>query len=378
MLSFRAPLWYHVGRNSHEFLWRVGVCALEVFLMLKRYDHGGDVFSQRVELDFSVNVNPLGMPAAVRQAVIDGVDSYATYPDPQCRKLRAELGAFLGVPSDWIVCGNGAADLIIRTCLILGPAVVAVPAPTFSEYEKAALMAGADVKICVLKGPAFAFDDTFLSSLRAFRPDMFFLCNPNNPTGVLTSPKGVETFADLCEELGTWFVVDECFLAFTDQASSRSLLPSHPHMIVLDAFTKMYAMAGLRLGFIVSANPELVDKVARFGQSWNVSGPAQAAGSAAVGLGEDWIRRTREYVRSEGAFLHEGLRALGFQVWDGAANYTMFKSEMPLVEPMLERGILIRSCSNYTGLDGRYFRVGLKGHAENVRLLEALREVVKG
>lgn len=345
---------------------------------MKKFDHGGDVYSRSVDLDFSINLNPLGMPLAVRKALCDGIDSYARYPDPQCRALRAALARTLIVEPWQLLCGNGAADLIIRLCMAQKPKKVLVCAPSFSEYEKAALLAGAQVKKFILREEDdFLLSDGILEALTDFTaPDMFFLCNPNNPTGQLTCPALIGQIADVCEERGTLFVIDECFLPFTEAPSARPLLNSHPHLVIVDAFTKLYAMAGLRLGFMISASRRLVEKVADFGQSWSVSAPAQTAGLAALSDNGEWIARTRAVVAAESAFVRAGLRELGFKVCDGAANYILFCSERHLGELMLAQGILIRSCANYTGLDDRYYRVGIKRRAENERLLAALRRAL--
>ncbi|RKJ78713.1 aminotransferase class I/II-fold pyridoxal phosphate-dependent enzyme [Pyramidobacter sp. CG50-2] len=345
---------------------------------LKKFDHGGDVYSRDVDLDFSVNLNPLGMPPAVREALRAGVDSYAAYPDPHCRALRAALARALRVEPWQLLCGNGAADLIIRLCLARKPEKALLCAPTFSEYEKAALLSGARVKKFILREEDdFALGGGILGELTgSYAPDLFFLCNPNNPTGQLTCPALIGQIAAVCEKRGTLFVVDECFLPFTGAPSARPLLNAHPHLVIVDAFTKLYAMAGLRLGFMISADRRLVEKVAAFGQSWSVSAPAQTAGLAALSGDGEWTARTRAVVAAERAFVRAGLRELGFKVYDSAANYILFRSEKPLFEPMLAQGVLIRSCANYTGLDERYYRVGVKRRAENERLLAALRRAL--
>ncbi len=346
--------------------------------MLKKFDHGGDIYSRHVDLDFSVNINPLGMPPEVRAALIENTDRFDVYPDPQCRRLAAALSSFLGVPQDWIVFGNGAADVIIRLCLSGHPRRALICAPTFSEYEKAALMAGAAVdKYLLHEENGFALDRGIFDALNR-KPDLFFLCNPNNPTGCLTPAGLIAEIADFCESRDITFVIDECFLSFTGEKSAADLLKDHPHTVILDAFTKMYSMAGLRLGFILCSSQELTARVRAFGQSWNVSTPAQVAGLAALGCGRQWIERTRKFTASETACLRGRLRAMGLKVFDGAANYTLFKSSVPLTEPLLQRGILIRSCANYTGLSDQFYRVGIKTREKNERLLAALEDVLKG
>lgn len=344
--------------------------------MLKKFDHGGDIYSRPVDLDFSVNINPLGMPAAVRDALMGAVENFDVYPDPQCRRLTAQLSRFLDVPPQWLLFGNGAADLVIRLCLSSRPKRALVCAPTFSEYEKSALMAGAAVeKFCLREEDNFHVTPRIFDALER-GPDIFFLCNPNNPTGCLTPPRLIEEIADFCEKKRITFVIDQCFMGFTFGTSALPLLNGRAHTVILDAFTKMYSVAGLRLGFIISSSQELIRQVSDFGQSWNVSTPAQVAGMAALDCGTSWIDRTRAFVAEEASYLRSRLRALGLRVFDGAANYVFFKSVVPLTEALLRRKILIRSCANYTGLDDRFYRVGIKNREKDDRLLAAIEKVL--
>ncbi len=342
----------------------------------KKFDHGGDVFSSAVELDFSVNLNPLGLPEAVRRALAENVQNFGAYPDPLCRRLREKLAKFLDLPSDYFVFGAGAADLIVRIALATWPKKVLVTAPTFSEYGRASRMVGAEISEFPLREEdGFALNENIFSAL-ASRPDVFFLCNPNNPTGTLTAPGMVCEIADFCEARGILLVLDECFLAFTEGTSARELLATHRHTVVLDAFTKIFALAGLRLGYAMTADPALAERLASFAQSWPVSSPALVAGEASLPVAREWIARTREFVRGENEFLRTGLRDLGLKVFDGAANFTLFKCPVPLFDALLDRGILIRSCENFSGLNENFYRVCVKSRPENERLLLALREIL--
>lgn len=341
---------------------------------LNKYDHGGDIYSRHVELDFSVNVNPLGMPQAAKLALAECIPSCETYPDPLCRRLRGALSDFLGVPQGALCFGNGAADVIIRLCMAVRPRTVLVCAPTFSEYEKGAGIVGARVEKHLLSsGNDFDLGADALETLERVRPDLFFVCNPNNPTGRVAPPELMARLAQKCDEMGAVFAVDECFLSFTGAPSVAPLMRAHRSLVIIDAFTKIYAMAGLRLGWLMSANDALLARVADMGQSWAVSTPAQAAGLAALSAGREWLESTRRFVREETAFVRRGLKDLGCRVVDGAANYTLFRCGAPLDELLIRRGILIRSCANYTGLDASWFRVGLKRRAENEILLNAIK-----
>ena len=336
--------------------------------------HGGNVYVyEGVRLDFSVNLNPLGMPEEVLQAVRDHGPEYDRYPDPHCRALRRALAAREEAPEDWLVFGNGAADLIVRLAMVLRPRQALVPAPTFSEYEAAVALAG---------GKTRRF---FLEEARGYRvtadyagavqpgDDLVFLCNPNNPTGSLAEPGAVAALLEACSRVGAVLVVDECFLPFTDAPSCKGLLARYPNLIVLRAFTKLYAMAGLRLGYLLCSNGDRAGSIAAWGQCWSVSTPAQTAGLAALGL-PHWEERTRQYLRQERPWMADRLRALGFPVYPSDSTFLMFRGEKTLWDRAMERGVMLRSCGNFPGLDADFYRIGLKGHTQNEALLEVLAE----
>ena len=174
-------------------------------------------------------------------------------------------------------------------------------------------------------------------------------------------------------------VADECFGGFLDDPAAHTLAglcSAYPNLLILKAFTKLYALAGLRLGYCLCSSGQLLEAMRRTGQPWAVSAPAQAAGIAALGETE-YVRRTRAVIQTERPRLAAGLRDLGFQVVPGEANYLLFSSSAPLLEPLRERGILLRSCGNYSGLDGSWYRTAVRTAAENQRLLTALRDIRK-
>ena len=345
---------------------------------MRPYEHGGDIYGDRpIRLDFSVNTNPLGMPEAVQQAIGNGGVEDSRYPDPYCRRLRSALSTRYGVAAEHILCGNGASDLIMRLCACLRPRTVLTPAPTFSEYGRSAALYGAAVRTYPLRREnGFVLDRGFLSALTP-DVDLVFLCNPNNPTGRLCDPALLAEIAARCEENGTYLVVDECFIEFTHGQSLIPLMEKYPRLLILRAFTKTYAMAGLRLGFLLGSDADLLDRIAAFGAEWSVSTVAQRAGLAALGE-RDWMERTRAFVAEERRWLTEQLTALALTVYPGQANYLLFRGERAIYQPLLERGIMVRRCAGFTGLDEKDFRIGIKTRAENEILIEALKEVLYG
>ncbi|MEE0954667.1 MAG: threonine-phosphate decarboxylase CobD [Eubacterium sp.] len=336
--------------------------------------HGGDVYRHPGVLDFSSNMNPLGPPESVKKAAKESIDHIQDYPDVAKEKLIAALSDYEQVPSDYIVCGNGAAEVIYMLAWALRPRKALLAVPTFAEYELALKTAGCDTARFFLDPEKdFRVDEAFLASINASY-DLVVLCNPNNPTGLTIDPVLLKKILDKCRENDIYLLVDECFQDFLDQDRSPSLKPylaSCPGLFLLKAFTKRYAMAGLRLGYGLSSDSELLSRMAEAVQPWNVSIPAQAAGTAALNE-TDYVKKAQEIIRTERDFLKEELRKKGFKVWDSEANYIFFQGPEGLVEKALEKNILIRSCANYPGLDETYYRVAVKTHEQNQKLLEAL------
>lgn len=342
--------------------------------------HGGDVYGRPVTLDVSVNTNPLGPPPGVVRAVVDAAQLLDRYPDPHCRRLVAALADREGVPEEAILCGAGAAELIFSFCAALRPRTALELAPTFSEYAAALAAAGCRVERCALEEEqGFALTEKLLEELERKNCEVVFLCNPNNPTGRLIPPALLENILALCERRGGWLFVDECFLELSDGGRGTSLAPllrPGRRLFLLRAFTKSYAMAGLRLGYCLCGEGALLERMGRQTQPWNVSVPAQTAGLAALGE-EAYLRESRALIQSERRYLREGLEALGLTVCPSQANYLLVKSPAELSGPLLDRGILIRDCANYRGLGLGWYRTAVRRREENRTLLNALGEILR-
>lgn len=345
--------------------------------------HGGDWAGFAAEygampLDFSANVSPLGVPDGVRRAIEQAASQADRYPDPLCRALRAAIAQKEAVPAEYILCGNGAADLIFRAVLARKPRKALVTAPSFAEYAAALETVDCEIIRYTLKEEQdFRLEADFLQAITPDM-DMVFLCQPNNPTG-LTSPRELLLrIAERCRDCGILLVLDECFTDFLDAPEAHSLkgeLERFPNLLILKAFTKLYAMAGVRLGYALSADASQLEVLAKAGQPWAVSSLAQAAGIAAL-REKDYVQRLRRLIGAERPWLLRKLTALGLRVIPGEANYLLFACTRPLTLLLRQRGILIRSCANYPGLDDRWYRVAVRSHEENQRLVEALREVL--
>lgn len=346
--------------------------------------HGGDWAGYQQEfgkmpLDFSANISPLGVPPGVRRALRAAAGRADRYPDPLCRALCAALAAHHGLPQGWFLCGNGAAELIFRLAAARRPRTALVTAPTFAEYEQAlAAMGCKTARYPLRREDGFAVTEALLEEITPGL-GMLFLCEPNNPTGVATPPALLRRVLHRCAQAGTLLVVDECFNDFLPDPAAQTLmgaLAEYKNLVLLRAFTKCYAMAGVRLGYALCSDEALLEAMRRSGPPWAVSTLAQEAGVAALAERE-YLDDVRAMVGVQRPILRAGLEALGCRTVPGQANYLLFFCPLPgLAQGLRERGILLRDCANYPGLGPGWYRAAVRTGPENTALLRAMGEVL--
>ena len=347
---------------------------------MKMHKHGGDIYLHRNVTDFSANVNPLGTPESVREAIRKSADHVEHYPDVRCQKLKESLSFYEQVPESWLICGNGAADLIFALALAVKPKRALVLAPTFAEYEQAFSSVGCETAYFYLKEQeGFRVTDKILSQITTSL-DMVFLCNPNNPTGELIQREFLIKLLELCRKNQVLAAVDECFLDFVPDGRDYELsgwLEEYPNLFLLKAFTKRYAMAGVRLGYGMCSDPEVLKKMEEVTQPWRVSVPAQAAGTAAL-LETAYVEDSVRFVEEQKSLLKKALIDAGFKVYGSRANYLFFRGPDDFYDICLREGFLIRDCSNYQGLSGGWFRIAVRTKEENEQLIQMLQRFTKG
>lgn len=340
--------------------------------------HGGNIYKYDYKVfDFSANLNPLGMPEEVKQAVISHIDEYESYPDPFNRELTAAVSRFHRVEPERICFGNGAADIIFRIALAEKPKKTLLVSPTFSEYQQAAETAGSEVVHHLLKEENdFFLTDRVLDDITE-DIEMMFICNPNNPTGIPVPKALMLEIAEKCRACGVTLVIDECFAEFLDEEEKYSVMTDIDkleNVIILKAFTKIYAMAGLRLGYCICGNPEQAERIKSCLQPWAVSTAASKAGAAAMGL-DGFVEKTKKYIRENRELLISGLKRLGYTVFPSEANYIFFRSEKNLTGPLEKANIMVRSCANYITMDEHYYRIAVRTKEENEYFLRCLAEI---
>ncbi|MGY0162400.1 threonine-phosphate decarboxylase CobD [Edwardsiella tarda] len=350
--------------------------------------HGGDVVAVAERLgvspdsltDFSANINPLGMPDTLRQALHAQLDLAQPYPDIDYRALHRALAAHHRLAPDWVVAGNGETELIFNLVEALQPRQALLLTPGFAEYRRALLRFGCTLRDYTLQAETgFAVDERLLAAISADL-DCLFLCTPNNPTGLTVSPDLLLALAERCQQLGVRLIIDEAFWDFiADEPGAIPLLARFPTLCVLRSLTKFYAIAGLRLGYLLSADPRLTARLRVLRHPWSINAFAALAGERVLS-DDDYRRRTLAWLAQERPWLQTALQALpDLTVWPGRANYLLLRCERPgldLQQALLAHGLLIRSCANYPGLDARYYRVCVRLRHDNARLIAALHAIL--
>lgn len=338
----------------------------------KKAAHGGDVWSRNVKFDFSSNVNPLGPSERVKEALSRGIGKIHHYPDINATELLAAISEYVGVKPENIIPGNGSTELIKNFCevFIRGGNVV-IPIPTFSEYEVYSQLYGAKLRYTSIESKKIieAIDEN---------TDAVFLCNPNNPTGSLFDENEILMVVEASLDASALVLLDEAYIEFSDGRSFGSRVQEFENLLVLRSLTKFFSLAGLRVGYGV-ANKNLISCMEKVRIPWNVNTLAQAAGIESL-RDEKFIKTSVDFIKTERDFLFEELSKF-LKVERSHANFFLIDLEGQIKAPelqerLLEKGILIRDCSTFTGLDDNFIRVCIRGHEETVRLIEELRSEI--
>lgn len=337
---------------------------------MKLFEHGGDIYRNKVRLDFSSNINPFGMPEGAAANIVNNADKLSVYPDAECAKLCSAIAKSENVRPENVLCGNGAAELIFAIVRALKPHRALLISPTFSEYERALSGVDCDIKYFALNEEnGFVLTERFLDFLENI--DMVFICNPNNPVGNVIGRELMDKILEKCRKNGITAVVDECFMDFVTEGYSVK-----GNAVIIKAFTKFYAMAGLRLGYMIG-DSKIIEDTKSAMPPWSVNGAAQAAGIAALGDTE-YKTKSVKHINGERLFLLGEFARLGFKTYGSQANFVFFKGDAKLYEKLLNKGILIRQCGNFRGLDDRFYRAAVRLREENTELIKAIEEIANG
>lgn len=382
--------------------------------------HGGDIYRNDIKLDFSININPLGMPENVRRALENAVNDAGHYPENGAFNIRNAIGKHFGIDAANVVCGNGASEIIYGIARAISAtwdadtvsntvdastanatsdinavgkarirvqkkALIAIPC--FSEYRRALEAARMEILTYPTgKKNGFVLDRGFVEEIIRQKPDLVMVANPGNPAGTLSERQILKAAAEACVSYGGTFAVDECFMELTGRGGEFSLVPEilgcenlkgkKGQAAVIGAFTKTYAIPGVRAGYALCSHEKFAKEIIGQLPEWNLSVFAEKASLAALETGPDYIKDAVEVISKERKWLSEELQKLGFEVCPSEANYILFRrertAETDIYRKMLKNKILIRDCSDYEGLGKGWFRIAVRRHEDNEKLINVL------
>lgn len=324
--------------------------------------------------DFSSNINPLGPPSGVKKYLKKNIDFLSVYPDSDSTKLRKDLSWYTGIHPNQIVVGNGAIEIIYNFCnaFLNKKTPVLIPIPTFGEYEAASKLNGC--KVSFFKTMNLAENlELFLKKIP--KNGCIFLCNPNNPTGILLPKKLILKILNNAKKKSTFVFLDECFIELSD--SKQSLvkeIKKYENLFVLRSLTKSFGLAGLRIGYGLG-NKKLISILSNIKIPWNTSGIAQKAASAALCY-HRYLNKSKKLIDKERTFLRKSISKINsYSCYDTSSNFILIKTKDKskiLQKKLLRKKILIRDGSTFRGLDKNHIRIAVKSHKENVKLVKAL------
>lgn len=352
--------------------------------------HGGNIeelsrnynLDKNKLIDFSANINPLGMNEKLQEIIIQSLVEVEKYPDITYFNLKSSISEFEGVEREDLSLGNGAAEVIFNLVRAINPKKVLLPAPTFGEYEEAALSVNSEINYYYLKEEKNWIIDEKINNYINDDIDMVFICNPNNPTGTITSKDVIINIAKKAKATNTIVAIDESFLDFIREVENYSvtnLLEEYNNIFIIKSMTKLFAIPGIRIGYGICKNRDILSKIESVSVPWNINILAEKVAIFSL-KDKEYIDRTISYIEEEKAYLFKELNKFNdIKVFESSVNFIMFKleKEMDLKLELMKENIIIRSCDNYEGLSNKYYRVAVRKRDENKKLIEALEKVIK-
>ena len=326
-------------------------------------------------IDFSSNINPLGMLPHLKDAIAN-VD-VSRYPDPDCLELREALAKETGIDIASIIIGNGSTELIhlITRAFLGGNSTAVILSPTYGEYETACRLAGTEPTfIKSEEGRDFRWSiPSVCNQIKAIAPRIVFLCNPNNPTGVLLKSGDVKKIA--ASAAPGLLVIDEAYMPFTDDPWDATTLLNNANIVVMRSMTKDYAVAGIRLGYIVAA-PDIIERLKCYQPFWSVNAIAQALGLAAIN-DKGHITQARKTIAEAKAYLLKSIEEIGLYVVPTSTNFLLIKvgNAKSMRQALLRQGVCVRDCTSF-GLP-QYIRIAMQPLPECRRFVDSLRAVAQ-
>ncbi len=349
--------------------------------------HGGNIYRLYREvkkdiLDYSSNINPLGVPELFKNIVTANFNVLEKYPDPEYIDLRKSIANYNNLDINNIFVGNGATEVLFKYMQSLKPKKALIIAPSFAEYTRA--LESIDCEIVYYK---LLPEKNFSLNVEEFTKnipqcDLVILCNPNNPTGTFLPLETIKRLNNILKVKKIKFFIDEAFIEFIkDWQEMTATNLKDPNIFIMRALTKFFAVPGLRLGYGIYFDEELKPNLDKKTEPWSVNSFADIAGQVML-KDEKYITETEAWIEKEKKWFYEQCNAIHkIKAYKTNTNFILLKllanTSEEVREKMLEYDILIRDASNFVGLDNQYIRLAIKDRENNTKVIEALNEVVR-
>ena len=351
--------------------------------------HGGNIYKFQREgkndiLDYSSNINPLGVPQRFIDIAKESFNKLVNYPDPYYIDLRKKIAEFNSLDLSNIIVGNGAIEILFLYLKSLKPKKVLILSPCFAEYERALKSVSAEINYFELKE-----SDNFYPNIENLKReietnsyDLLLFCNPNNPTGQFIKLEDIKKVVEVCENKNTKIFVDEAFIEFIENWQEKTVsLFKNKNIFIMRAFTKFFAIPGLRLGYGIGFDKEILDNMWDEKEPWTVNTFANLAGLVMLD-DKEYIEKSEKWILEEKKFMYKELSEFQYlKAYKTECNFILLKiqniSSASLRDKMIEKNILIRDASNFKFLDYHFVRLAIKDRESNIKVLEALADIME-
>ncbi len=355
--------------------------------------HGSDleVIAKHYHMDkdsiipYASNVNPLGISPMARQALIDNIDAIKAYPDRDYISLKTSIAKYCKAAPEQLILGNGTSNLIRLILETISPAKTMIIAPTYAEYARSAKLVDSEVETYMLKNEDdFVLDvDLFLNALNESL-ELLIICNPNNPTGQALTNAQIESILKRCFDLDIQVMIDETYVEFVkdvDEISSISLTQKYTNLVVLRGVSKFFAAPGIRLGYAVTSNRQLLEATSNGKIPWNINTYASVAG--VMFEDEHYINLTKSLIQTERNLIFSALSSRKtIKVFRPSANFVLIKllkedlTASEVFDYCIKKGFMIRDCTDYAGLGEKYIRFCFMKPEQNDNVVNTILEIV--
>lgn len=364
--------------------------------MLKHSDHfhGSDL--EKIEqvynipkeniLSFSSNVNPLGISPKLKETLSQKIDAISSYPDREYTSLRKCIGKYINADYENIIVGNGSTELISLLIQIKKPKKSIIIGPTYSEYEREiSLGGGSSFYYPLCEDKDFTLDIDALKDELKSDVDMLVICNPNNPTSTALTRHQMRKILDTCKQKDIFVMVDETYVEFADDIKSIDSVPltvSYNNIIILRGISKFFAAPGLRLGYAICGNQDLIKQINQRKNPWTINILAEIAGEIMFS-DTNYINETRDLIKIERNRIYNKLLEFPkLKVYKPIANFILIKlledniTSMDLFESAIKESMMIRDCSSFPFLDNHFIRFCFMKPEDNDRLLDIIYKTI--